>query len=97
MYTFIISNGSTHLDWSDLITTIVNPDEQFTLDNFNLTIEGDDASEKQDKGLAKVAWKHSHQCVRKYMLRLRHSDTTKGDKKGECQFHEPYHAKRIMK
>ena len=91
MYSIIISNGSTHLDWSDLITTIINPDERFMLDKFNLTIEGNDLFQKQDIGLAKVEWKHSHQCIKKYMLRLSHSDIIKGGEIGENVLLSPLH------
>ena len=93
MYSIVKSNGSTHLDWTELIQTKVNPDKNFTLLHFNLTIQGNEMYNESQNGLAKIEWTHSYQCIKKYMIRLRYHDTVRGEIKGEIVLSSPPHLK----
>ena len=88
MYSIVISNHSRQLDYTKIIQTEVGGN--FTLSNYSLTIQDSEVDpEKYPNGLAEIEWTHSYQCVQKYMLRLRHSNPTKGEIKGEIVIPSP--------
>ena len=102
LYSTVISNGSTTLEWTELVTTKPNPNLKFTLDSFDLVIDGvnDDVSLKQASGKAdgviKAIWKHTHQCVDIYKMSLRHTNDDKDTNVGEISINSPSHLGESM-
>ena len=85
MYSIVISNETVSLDWTEIIETKVNLEEQFTLENFQIKFgTGNDVS-------TNVEWTHSDQCIKNYMIRLSYNDTTKTEIKGEIGLPSPSH------
>ena len=89
MYSVILSNETVNLDWTEIIQTKVHLKQNFTLENFKVTIEGNDISQDSTKGVAKVEWTHSYQCVQKYMIRLQYNNTMDNENKGEISLDAP--------
>ena len=85
MYSIVISNETVSLDWTEIIETKVNLEEQFTLENFQIKF----GTEKDVS--TNVEWTHSDQCIKNYMIRLSYNDTTKNEIKGERRLSSPSH------
>ena len=89
IYSVILSNETVNLDWTKIIQTKVHLEQNFTLENFKITIEGNDRPQDSSKGVAKVEWTHSYQCIKKYMLRLQYNNTVEDDILGEIRIDAP--------
>ena len=72
-----------------IIQTKVHLNQNFTLENFKITIEGNDIQKDSSKGVAKVEWTHSYQCLQKYMIRLQYNNTTEDEINGEISLDAP--------
>ena len=86
MYSIVVSNETVSLDWTEIIQTEINLEKNFSLENFQIKMEGSDSSVGEE---AKAEWIHSKQCVKKYMIRLSYNDTTKQEIKGETEILSP--------
>ena len=50
---------------------------------------GNDMFNDSTKGVAKVEWNHSHQCIKKYIVRLQYNNTMDEGIKGEIILDSP--------
>ena len=88
MYSIVISNESVSLDWTEIIQTKINLEENFLLENFQVNIGRSDSGTNDE---ASAEWTHSNQCVKKYMIQLSYNDTTKHEVKGKIEISAPPH------
>ena len=89
IYSIILSNDSVHLDWTEIIQTKVDLEGSFSLPNFQISIQGNNGSENSTNEVAKMEWIHSHQCMKKYMVRLRYNNKDEKEVIGELEISSP--------
>ena len=74
LYSTVISNGSQTVEYNETVVTEHNPGKDFQLEGFRVkVIPGAEAGE------ATAIWQHTHQCLKKYMVRVDKPDDTKGE------------------
>ena len=70
----VIANGTQRVEYNATLVTEHNPDADFDLEEFRVEVTAGDG-----EGHATAVWRHTHQCLQKYMVRVDKPDGTKGE------------------